>query len=191
MISQIESVTGGERRITINVIERGAASYAAARAALQEELSALQEELEGVKKRRIRGIKELAASAAEKESSLRSNIEAAPELFVKPKCLTLHGIKVGFRTAVGKIVFEDEETVIKLIRKYLGDREEVLIRTKENVNKDGLKTLTGPELAKIACAVEGAGDHVQVKATDSEVDKLVAKLITDMVEVILEEQAES
>jgi hypothetical protein len=193
MISIIETGGGGSpgRAVTIADIEKRAAVHASARAELANELDALRNELESTKKKHIRSIKILAAAAAQTEADLRTAIEMAPELFKRPKTLTLHGIKVGYRTAHGKIVFEDEETTIKLIRRHFKDKEDLLIRVKESVNKDGLKTLTEAELSKASCRVAGAGDRVVLEPVDDEVEKLVSKLIQDMVDVILEEERQA
>lgn len=177
---------GGQ--VTLGEIERNASIYAQSRARLSVELDGLREELEAVKKRRIKEIKQRAANAAEDEARLRSLVEGNPHLFEKPKTITLHGIKCGYRTSNGRIVFADGDMVVKLIKKHLGEKEDILVRKFEEVNKNALKTLTGPELAKIGCSIEGAGEQVVVAAADDEVDKLVGKLIQDMVDVILEEE---
>ncbi len=193
MISTIENLHGtpapvAPSTMTVAEIEKRAAAHAAARARLGEELDGLRDELEGAKRRRIKVIKTLAAAAAQTEADLKSAIEAAPELFKKPKTLTLHGIKVGYRTAQGKIAFDDAETVIKLIKRHLKDKMDLLIRSKEEVNKEGLKTLTATDLAKVGCGIVGFGERVVLEAVDDEVEKLVSKLIQDMVDVILEEE---
>lgn len=193
MISATESRPSGRQPsvpMTLGEIERQASGFAEARGRLETELAELKTELEAAKKRRIRRIKELVAAAGSREAELRASVESAPDLFKRPKTLTLHGIKVGYRTGSGKIVFDDSETVIKLIRRHLADREELLVRTREDVDKNGLKTLQAVELAKIGCRIEGAGEQVVVTAADDEVDKLVGKLIEDMVEASREESAE-
>lgn len=182
---------GGVATMTLGEIEKRAAVFAKVRGELAMVLDALRTTLESEKKRLIRPIKELAAKAAEAEANLRSAIESAPELFQRPKTLSLHGVKVGYRTNAGKIAFEDEDTVLKLMQRYFEDRLDLLVRVKRNVNKDALKALTAPELAKLGCRIEGAGEEVVVSVVDDEVEKLVGKLIEDMVGVILEEERQA
>lgn len=187
MISTTENVAG-TGPVTLGTVERLAQGYATARTALADELAQLQADLESVKKTRMRKIKGLAAVAAEAEASLRAAVEQGEELFKKPRTLTLHGVKVGYRTAPGRIVWDDEETVMRLIRQRLKDQADVLIRENPKVSKDALKTLTAQDLARIGCRIEGAGDQVVLAMADDQIEKMLSKLISEMVETILEEE---
>ena len=190
MISTTENVAGAPA-VTLGDVEKRAQAHRAALDAMTEELNALREELEATKKRRIKTIKQFAARAALTKAELQAMIEQGAPLFKKPKTLTMHGIKVGYRWSEGKIVIEDPEATLKLIHRHHKDREELLIKTIEQVKKDGLKTLTAVELSRIGVKIEGAGEQVVLSAVDDEVEKLVGKLIEDMVDVILEEEREA
>jgi hypothetical protein len=187
MISTTENVSGAPA-VSLAEVETRALAYSRARTALADELAGLQEELENAKKRHMRSIKSLAAAAAAAEANLHAAIELGPHLFVKPRTLELHGVKVGYRTAQGRIVWDDEETVLKLIRRHLKGEEDVLIKTTYKVSKDGLKALSATDLAKIGCRVEGAGDQVVLSMADDQIEKMLSKLISEMVETILEEE---
>ena len=86
----------------------------------------------------------------------------------------------------GSLQFDDEETVISLIKKYRKDDADTLIRKTEAVNKDALRTLTAVELAKLGCKIEGAGDVVVLKRVAGDVEKLINKLITKLVEAMVD-----
>jgi hypothetical protein len=111
---------------------------------------------------------------------------AGTSMFVKPKTLTIHGVKVGYTTSQGKLVFEDEATVIKLLKKYHKDDIDWLIRTIEEVNMDGVKTLSAEALERLGCRIEGAGEKVLCKRVSGEVEKLINKLISKLVEAMVE-----
>lgn len=187
MIAPMEHIAGSQE-VTIGIIESKAKSHSTARTALAEELDALREELNAVQKTRMRSIKLLAGKTAMTEAELYSAIECAGHLFTKPRTLTLHGIKVGFREGKGKIVFDDAETVVKLIKKFFADKTELLIHTAEAPNKDGLKILDEKELKSIGCRTEGLGDQVVLKPADDEIEKQIAGLINKMVETMLDEK---
>lgn len=174
--------------ISIAAIEGKASSFAIARENLAIALTEMQDKLETVKREAMRRIKFLAGKAAEAEAELRTSVELAPDLFKKPRTLTLHGIKVGYRSAEGKIAFDDSATVIKLIHRHFKDKADLLIRTKEEPNKDGLKTLPETDLSKIACRIVDRGDQVVCTPVDDEIEKLISKLINDMVETVLDQQ---
>src|SRR5262245_10831282 len=149
---------------------------------LQTLIDALEADLEAVKQKHLAGLKRQAAVVARRESELVNAIEASPSLFVKPRTITLHGIKVGFTRTDGKIVFDDPETVVKLIKKLHKDDAGTYIRTTEEPNKDALWTLPTVELARIGCRIEGAGDLVVCKRVAGDVEKLIKRLIEKMVE---------
>src|SRR3989442_1674414 len=71
---------------------------AEARAELEVEIQLVQAELASIRDKHLRGLKRLAAGVAEREAILRAAIESAPNLFIKPRTVIFHGVKVGFVT---------------------------------------------------------------------------------------------
>jgi hypothetical protein len=98
---------------------------------------------------------------------------------VKPRTVILHGIKVGYRKATGKIEFDDAEQVVKLIRKHFPDQFDVLVKVEETPVKKALANLTAAELKKLGIEVSDSGDEVEIRDTASDVDKLVSALLKD------------
>jgi predicted ATPase len=158
-------------------IEAKAKTLADARALLAERMEALQTEISAAKRRKLPGIKSALGEAANAENDLRALIEHNPGLFVKPRTVVFHGVKLGFQKGKGKMDWADDAQVITLIRKHLADQAEVLIQVTEKPVKEALKNLAAPDLARIGVTVEESGDHVLVKAADSELDKLVDALL--------------
>lgn len=139
----------------------------------------LQDEIEAIKRRRLQGIKNAVAKAAEARSELEQAVEMGPHLFVKPKTMVIAGIRVGFTKQKGRLVFDDPAKVVQLIRKHLPEQFDNLVSVKETPLKGGLQQLSGVELKKIGVQIEADVDQVVVKSTDTDVDKLVSALLTE------------
>jgi len=160
--------------------------YADARAVLSERVARLEAALEHSKRQALPGIKFGLAKAAEAESLLRAAIEAAPELFERPRTLILHGVKVGICKAKGKIEWDDADQVVRLIRRHMPGQAEVLICTTERPSKPALAQLSVVELKRLGVRVIETGDEVMVQPTDSEVDKLVSALLKEALDAVPE-----
>lgn len=158
-------------------IERKAKAYAEARTTMADIVSTLQAGIEALKREHLPALRRQVRRLAELESELKAQIEAAPDCFVKPKTVVLHGIKLGFEKGKGAILIEDEEAVVKLIKKRLPELVDQLIKTEETPLKGGLQQLTVQQLKSIGCQVQEAGDRVVIRAVDKDVDKLVTALL--------------
>lgn len=162
---------------TLPEIESRAKAFADARTKLAEYVDTLNQALESLKRDNLPRIKRQLTRAAELQDQLQAMVAAAPHLFVKPKTVVLHGIKVGFEKGKGSIAFEDSDQVLALIDKKLPDLADVLTTTQRKPLKTALAQLTVAQLKAIGCTVEEVGDRVVVRAVDSEVDKLVTALL--------------
>lgn len=145
-------------------------------------LTELRDELDTVQRKHLAKIKRLAANFAASESELRAAVNNGRSLFRDRKTMILNGIKVGLRAAAGKLVCEDEEATVKLIRKHFPDLAEALIAVEEFPKIAVVKgTLAEADWKKIGCALEGVGDHVVVSSVDSEVEKTIATMVKKLV----------
>lgn len=162
---------------TLATIEAASKRYAEERGALADAVSNLNRAIEALKIEAMPRIKKAVARTAERENELRALVDGARHLFVKPRTVIFHGIKVGLEKGKGKIEFDDEEKVIRLIRKNLPGFTDGLVIKKEMVSKTGLKTLTVAELKSIGCTVEETNDQVIVRATDTEVEKVIKAML--------------
>lgn len=160
--------------------------FAGARTKLAERITSLSDELAAVKKRHIGLIRKAVQVAKEKQALLAAALEEAPELFVKPRTVIISGIKVGYQKGKGEIEWEDDDQVVRLIRKHFPEQEDVLIKTTEKPLKKALSQLTVAELKKLGITVEDTGDHILVKPTDSDVDKYVNMLLKETKEIVEE-----
>ncbi|NLO92529.1 MAG: hypothetical protein GX410_11140 [Elusimicrobia bacterium] len=160
-------------------IESKTKDYADARTILRERMDALESELTAIKKRHITGIKRASEVAAGKLVILKGLVEEHPDLFKKPRTVIFNGIKVGFRKGKGGMNWEDDEDVVRRIQKYFPDQFDTLVKTKLSPKATGLEDLSAAELKKLGVEVTETGDEVVVKATDSDIDKLVNALLKD------------
>ncbi len=168
--------------MTLSEIETLARDYAGERQKLVGLVTGLNRRLEAVKREALPEIKRAVGKTAGRESELRGAIDGARELFVEPRTVIFHGIKVGLEKGRGKIEVDDEAHTIRLIRKGLPEQADALIKTEEHVLKSALKWLTVAQLKAIGCTVEESGDQVVIRAADREVDKIVSALLRSAVE---------
>jgi hypothetical protein len=166
--------------LPIELIDYIAHTYTNAREVLAERVAKFEAEVQAVRTRLLPGIKTAAAAASDIQGALSAEITRNPELFEKPRTMTLHGIKLGYQKGKGKITWEDDAKVVAAIRRHFArDLADALIRTVEQPVKDALAQLPAAELRKLGVQVEEAGDHIYIKASDSEVDKLVAQILKE------------
>lgn len=160
-------------------IESLTAAYVDRRRALADRVRKLNDEIEAAKHRHLPIIRNFAATLAEDESRLRAEIASSPNLFENPRTVVVAGVKIGFQKGKGALVWEDDDTVVKLIRKNFPDEADALIKKVETPIKAALNNLAAADLKKIGVAVEGAGDQVVIKPADGEIEKLVAMYLKD------------
>jgi len=165
--------------ITLADIEQLAKRFAAAHADLSTTVTELNDAVEAVKRVRLTAIKRGVEKAKQHRADLEALVDSARHLFVKPRTVIFHGIKVGLQKGKGGIAFEDPERVLALIKKHFPDQAEILIRTKETPDKEALETLPVADLKRIGCEVTEAGDQIVVKPTNSDVDKIVTALLKE------------
>ena len=161
-------------------IDKNTKEYSATRRILVDRMQALEDEIIRVKRRLLPGIKQAAENTAYAKSVLSRAIEGSKELFDAPRTQVLYGVKVGLQKGKGKLDWDSDELVVRLIKKHMPeDTWEILIRTIEKPRKDGLNGLDVKDLRRIGVTAEDAGDQVVIKSTDNDIDKLVDALLRE------------
>jgi hypothetical protein len=117
--------------------------------------------------------------AKEKKLILSNAIEESPDLFIKPRTIIFHGIKIGLEKGKGKIEWSDDDQVVRLIEKNFPEQVDILIQTKKKPLKKALANLSVQDLKKLGITVEDIGDIVVIRPVDSDVDKLVEALLKE------------
>jgi phage host-nuclease inhibitor protein Gam len=172
---------------TMADIESAARVFAGARAELLERGSALRDEIEAAKRRRLQGLKNSIERCAAAHAELHALIKASPALFDKPKTRILHNIRVGWFKQRGKLEIADEQALVDALRKMFGDEADAYIKTTEKPIRDALSNLPAKDLAKLGVKLSDDVDAVMIKPADDAVDKLVDALTGD---IELESEAE-
>ena len=163
-------------------IDRRARLYADARDDLSGIVTELTAAIESIKRQAMPDLKRAVARAAQHHDELAALIEAAPELFVKPKTITLHGIRLGYVKGKGGIAWDDADAVVAAIQKHLPEQAEALIRWTAKPLKEAINKLDVADLKRIGCRVVDTGEQIVIRPVDSEVDKLVDALLKDATE---------
>jgi len=167
--------------VTLGAIEEAAKQYSIQFAALKELTTELHNELNKIARLKIGRIKNAANGTAAAQAALLALIEAAPELFVKPQTLVIHGVKVGYKKpGKGSVEWDDDVQVIKRIRKHMTEEQaDVLIVTEEHPSADALRNLPAADLAKIGCRIETPAKTAVAAVVTDDVEKLVVRLIDE------------
>jgi len=165
---------------TMQEIEQFAAKFSARREALAGSMMAFREEQSALERKHFGRLHRLAVQMKEAQAELHAAIVQSPEHFDKPRTVILHGIKVGFGKGRGKIEWEDDDQVVKLIHRHFPEQAELLIQTVEKPLKGPLAQLSVAELKRLSITVEETGDAVVIKPIDSEIDKALKALIKEL-----------
>ena len=166
---------------TLGEIEKLTKDYADAREKLSKTVRTLEDRIARLKRRYLPGIKAQVGATAAKKLDLKNAIEESPGLFVKPRTIIFHGIKVGLQKGTGKIEYDKSEIerIVRLIEKHFPDQADLLIHTKKTPIKKALGNLTVAELKKLGVFVEDTDDAIVIKPTDSEIEKIVDRLLKE------------
>ena len=176
--------------ISLATIELASKQFASDRADLAHIVTDLNDDIEALKRRVIPVIKRRIAAAAESEAALSALVDKSRHLFIQPRTVIFHGIKVGLQKGRGGIDWDDDAKVIQLIEKHFTkDQADLLIKTTKKPIKAALEDLDISDLKKIGCRIEETGDAIVIKEIGSRVDKLVTALLKDAVEEATETEA--
>lgn len=158
-------------------IERETRLHEEARLLLQQRVAAYTEGLAALRSDHMPGIRRALNRCADIEARLRQLVTDNPGSFVRPRTRVLHGTKVGYQKAKGKLGFDKPARVVDRIKRLMPDQAEILIHKVEKPNKEALEKLPAADLKRLGVTVTEGGDLVIVKPVDGEVDKIVKALL--------------
>lgn len=160
-------------------IEKLTREFRSQRDVLSARIQALEEAKRKLVRQALPAVRGAVHRAQSAEADLRAALEAAPELFDKPRTQVMHGVRVGYTKGKGRLVIADESKTLDLIGRHFPEHAEVLIRERRTVVKEALGQLTASELKRVGVHIEQADDQVVIRCTDSELDRLVTALMQD------------
>ena len=158
---------------TLEQIAKATRQFADARRELAALVDATNRRMRLIYEDNLAQIRKLLARAGESRDALDDLILAAPELVARPRPVVMHGVRIGLRKGRGGIEWDDEEQVVRLIKKLFPAQADVLIRTTEQPVKNALSELPAADLKRLGVTVEETGDVAVIQPADSAVDKVV------------------
>lgn len=170
--------------ITIKELQLGAESYAKNARALREMQDILDEEISNIKSKYMPEIVELARTTAESKKALEDMVQAAPELFEKPKTQNYQGVKFGYQKQKGKIEILNSDTTIKILKRDFPELADTVIKTSETLIKDALNNQSAEILKKIGVTISADTDAVFVKITDTDIEKLINAILKESAKIV-------
>src|SRR5574337_421285 len=162
---------------TLDEITDNARLLADARTHLGELMHALSAGLEALKADRMPDIRHAIVAASAAWQALELSIQINPQLFVRPRTVSAHGITFGLEKGKGTITVADPDRTCALIRKHLPEQADVLIAARDMPVKKALAQLSAADLKRIGATVTDVGDRVVIRPAPSDVDKLVKALV--------------
>ena len=179
----MQTQTNSTSEISLATIELAAKRFAADREELSTCVQQLNNSIEALKRHTLPMLKRRLNTAAESEAALTALVDQSRQLFIQPRTVIFHGIKVGIQKGRGGITWDDESKVLDLIARHFTAAEaDLLIKTTRKPIKAALEDLDIATLKKIGCRIEDTGDQILIKPADSQVDKLVNSLLKDAIE---------
>lgn len=164
---------------TLVEIEQATLAFSTERHKLADIVNELEAEMNAAKQKRMKAIRSAVESASEKRSILFNLLKGAKDLFISPRTAIFHGIKVGYNKGKGKVDWQDDDQVAKLVKKNLPDKFDELVETRYVPIADALSRLDASQLRKLGVNIVDADDQVVIKPTDGAVDKIVNALLKD------------
>lgn len=124
-------------------------------------------------------------SAAEEEAAanaeLQSLLDASPHLFIKPRSLSVNGVRAGFRKQDDTLNWPDDGVVIARIKALIPEQADLLIRSQESLVVDAVANLDSKTLRAIGVSQVSGVDQSYITVGDSDIEKLAKTLIADAI----------
>lgn len=127
------------------------------------------------------GIDDAAAELAAAEAELKGLVDAAPQLFTKPRSIIQDGVKTGYRKQDDTLDWDDDAMVVTRIRAIpeLAELHDVLIRTSETLNVSALAELDAKMQRRIGIRLIPGIDQPFISYVDSDIEKMVKAILAD------------
>tara|TARA_R110002096_G_scaffold172484_9_gene346210 strand:+ start:682 stop:1206 length:525 start_codon:yes stop_codon:yes gene_type:complete len=158
---------------TLADIEEIVSAYANKRKALKALINNYHDDISKLKDKHVDAIQAALKDVEQLNKSLTKTINRNRALFEKPKTRRANGIRFGVKKEKGKLIIEDEEKTIALIKKHCADSKQTLIATVEKPIKSALQQLSTAMVKRLGIKVEDDVDAVFIKSADSDIDKLI------------------
>lgn len=118
-----------------------------------------------------------AAAEADAYHQLDQLLIAAPQLFGKPRSLTIDGVRCGYMKAADSLDWDNDAAVITRIKALKPDLADVLIRTQESLVVDALAGVDSKDLVTFGVRTITGADNSFITVSDNDAEKLTKLVI--------------
>lgn len=120
-----------------------------------------------------------AAAEAEALRILDELLAANPQLFQKPRSLTVDGVRCGYKKEADGFDWSDDNDVIARIKAIRPDLAALLIRTQESLVIDAIGGLSQDELRMLGIRAIAGADRRFITLGDNNIERLAKTILTD------------
>lgn len=158
-------------------IEKSCTKLAEARTRLAEKLTAMQSDMDQVRRTHQAEIRRAMSAVQAATAKLHALVEAHPEEFEKPRTQVYAGIKVGFQAGKERIDIPDPQATVDLIRKLLPEQADSLIVVEEKPVRAALAQLPQKTMRKLRVELVAGQDAVVIRPQDGDLEALAKSLV--------------
>lgn len=120
-----------------------------------------------------------ASAEAAAMKALDDLLAAAPHLFIKPRSLTVDGVRGGYKREPDMLDWADEADVIGRIKSLRPDLVPLLVRTVETLVVDALGGLDAADQRAFGIRTVTGIDRRFITLGDNDVEKITKAIVTD------------
>lgn len=120
-----------------------------------------------------------AAAEAEAFRLLDSLLAANPQLFTKPRSLTVDGVRCGYKKEPDGLDWTDDADVIGRIKALRPDLAPLLVRTSESLVVDALGGCSAEDLRMLGIRAIAGADRRFITLGDNDIERLAKTILTD------------
>lgn len=120
-----------------------------------------------------------ASAEAAAMKALDDLLAAAPHLFIKPRSLTVDGVRGGYKREPDMLDWADESDVIGRIKSLRPDLVPLLVRTIETLVVDALGGLDANDQRAFGIRTVTGIDRRFITLGDNDVEKITKAIVTD------------
>lgn len=154
-------------------IEKLVAEYSSERKTLSDNIKKYKKEVLALNDKHAPLLESQLKKVAKLRAKVSAFIDNNRDLFQKPKTKTAHEIRFGLKKEKGKVIIEDDEQTLNLIKKNCPEMEDDLIAVTEKPKKTALQDLPGKLLKKLGVKLTDDTDVVYIKAAETDIDKFL------------------
>lgn len=120
-----------------------------------------------------------AAAEAQAMHILDDLLASNPQLFQKPRSLTVDGVRCGYKKEPDGLDWSDESDVIARIKAMRPELSPLLIRTQESLVIDALGGCSSEDLRVLGIRAIAGADRRFITLGDNDIEKLAKAILTD------------